>query len=55
MKKTNFKINISGEDVDVKVYVNKDGNLEIENIGECTYVMYDSELILMKYDEDHEN
>lgn len=44
-------INISGEQVEVTVSVNKDGNLVIGGVGAVSYEMYEDELILNRVEE----
>jgi len=53
MKKVaeNVKINISGEEVSINIFVNKEGNLVLDGIENVTYEFYNDELILMRGEE----
>lgn len=44
----NVEINVSGDKVEVDIYVNNKGNLVIENLPSVTYDMLGSELEFSK-------
>lgn len=44
----NVKINISGEEVAINIFVSKDGNLVLDGIESVTYEMVNDELILSR-------
>ncbi|AKQ08289.1 hypothetical protein PP655_gp097 [Bacillus phage PBC4] len=44
----NVKINISGEEVEINILVNKEGNIVLDGIGSVTYEMVNDELILSR-------
>lgn len=46
-----FLIDVSGEQREVSLSVNKDGNLVIGNIGNVTYEMIGEEIIFSKVED----
>lgn len=42
------KINVSGEEREIDILLNDEGNLILSGIGSVMYEMYDEELLLMK-------
>lgn len=44
----NVKINISGEEVEINILVNNEGNIVLDGIENVTYEMVNDELILSR-------
>ena len=47
--KAKIKINGEGLQREINIYVNENGNLELDGIGSVTYEMWNDELILTKF------
>ncbi|MFV1457726.1 hypothetical protein [Bacillus mycoides] len=44
-------VNISGKEVVITIYRNKEGNLVLDDVGSVTHEMLNDELILMRYED----
>ncbi|MBX9158362.1 hypothetical protein ACTFR8_22450 [Bacillus cereus group sp. MYBK15-3] len=44
-------VNISGKEVRITIYRNKEGNLVLDGVGSVTHEMINDELILMRYED----
>ena len=46
----NVPVNISGEKVNINIYLNDKGNIVLDGVGSVTHEMLNDELILMKHE-----